>query len=475
MKILLSGATGYIGKRLIYELVKLGHEVICCVRDLERASFPELNSDKLSYLEIDFINPPDFNQLPMDFDGAYYLIHSMSQSIKYFASLETKAAENFRDYMNKSSVKHVVYLSGIVNSIKLSKHLKSRKNVEDILAGGNYNFTVLRAGIIVGAGSASFEIIRDLTEKMPIMIAPKWALTKSHPIAIRNVMAYLRNVIFDEQCYNKQYDIGGPEILTYKDMLQQYGKVRKLRRLIIPVPIMTAKFSSYFLFFATSVSFKLATNLVDSMKVEVIGSKNDLAERYGITLIPYQEAIKMAFTRIAQNGVLSSWKDTMISGRLTKDVHDFIRVPQYGIYKDSQKEPIDDVDAVMKRIWSIGGETGWYYGTWMWNIRGFLDQLSGGIGTRRGRTNLNEIHPGDALDFWRVLLADEEKHRLLLYAEMKLPGEAWLEFSITDDNKLHQVATYRPKGVFGRWYWYILMPFHFFIFKGMAKRIAHGK
>ncbi|MFC2080024.1 SDR family oxidoreductase [Bacteroidota bacterium] len=475
MKILVTGATGYIGKRLVHRLTDLGHDVICCVRDLDRISFPKSIIEKVSFLEIDFLDPIDLKKLPLDFDGAYYLIHSMSQSIRSFSSLETTAAENFREYMNASSVKHVVYLSGIVNSEKLSEHLKSRKNVEEILSAGNYNITVLRAGIIVGSGSPSFEIIRDLTEKLPVMIAPKWALTKSQPIAIRNVMDYLTNIIFDEYCYNKEYDIGGPDILTYKDMLQLYGKVRGLRRLIIPIPIMTPKFSSYWLFFVTSVSYKLASNLVDSMKVEVIGSNNKLAERFGITLIPYPEAIKMAFTRIEQNYILSSWKDSMISGSLTKDVHEFISVPHFGIYKDSQEEEIDNVDSVIERIWSIGGETGWYYATWMWNLRGFLDQLSGGIGTRRGRTNLHDIHAGDALDFWRVLLADKEKRRLLLYAEMKLPGEAWLEFSISEDNKLHQVATYRPKGVFGRWYWYMLMPFHFFIFKGMAKRVARGK
>jgi hypothetical protein len=179
----------------------------------------------------------------------------------------------------------------------------------------------------------------------------------------------------------------------------------------------------------------------------------------------------MAFTRLEQNDVVSTWKDSLISGRLNKDVHDYVQVPQFGVYRDFQEVDIVDIEGVMQKIWSIGGETGWYYATWIWNIRGFLDKLSGGIGIRRGRTNLHEIHAGDALDFWRVLLADREKQRLLLYAEMKLPGEAWLEFSIKDYT-LRQVATYRPKGVLGRWYWYMLMPFHFFIFKGMAKRIA---
>ncbi len=475
MKILLTGATGYIGKRLVHKLVEMNYEVICCVRDIERISLSKSIQERVSFIEIDFLNPPDLNTLPKDIDGAYYLIHSMSQSIKNFSGLEARSAENFRDYMNQTSVKHVVYLSGIVNSPELSKHLQSRKNVEEILTSGKYNSTVLRAGIIVGSGSASFEIIRDLTEKLPVMVAPKWALTKSQPIAIRNVMAFLSSTIFDERCFNKNYDIGGPSVLTYKDMLLQYAEVRGLKRWIIPLPFMTPKISAFWLYFVTAVSYKLAINLVESMKVEVVGKENNLAEQFGIELIPYKEAIKMAFTRLEQNHVVSTWKDSLISGRLNKELHEFIQVPQYGVYRDVQIEAIDSVEKAMDRIWSIGGETGWYYATWIWNIRGFMDRIAGGIGIRRGRTNLHEIHSGDALDFWRVLLADENNRRLLLYAEMKLPGEAWLEFSITDENKLMQVATYRPKGILGRWYWYMLMPFHFFIFRGMARRIARGR
>lgn len=472
MKVLLTGASGYIGKRLVRRLVEKNYEVICVVRDLDRISLPESIVRKVSFLEIDFLNPPDFETLPKDIDGAFYLIHSMSQSIKNFTDLEAEAARNFRDYVNMTHVKHVVYLSGIVNSEELSKHLESRKNVEEILAEGTYNYTVLRAGIIVGSGSASFEIIRDLSEKMPVMLAPKWALTKSQPIAIRNVMEFLSATIFDKSCYNKRYDIGGPDILTYKDMLLQYAEVRGLKRKIIPIPFMTSRLSAFWLFFVTAVSYKLAANLVDSMKVEVVGTANNLAEQFGIELIPYKKAIGMAFTKLEQNDVVSTWKDSLISGRLNKDVHEFVQVPKFGVYRDVQEQDIVSIDEVLDKIWSIGGETGWYYATWIWNIRGFLDKLSGGIGIRRGRTNLHEIHAGDALDFWRVLLADKEKRRLLLYAEMRLPGEAWLEFFIKDDLTLHQVATYRPKGVLGRWYWYLLMPFHFFIFKGMAKRIA---
>ena len=211
------------------------------------------------------------------------------------------------------------------------------------------------------------------------------------------------------------------------------------------------------------------------MKVEIIGKPNELAERFGIELISYEEAIKLAFSRIDQNDVLSTWKDSMISGRLNHELYEFVQVPRHGVYRSVRYEKIYDVKAVADRIWSIGGDTGWYYATWLWKIRGFMDRLSGGVGLRRGRTNLTEIHPGDSLDFWRVLLADKQRKRLLLYAEMKLPGEAWLEFSIENNNTLMQVATFRPTGIFGRIYWYMLTPIHFFIFRGMARRIARTR
>jgi uncharacterized protein YbjT (DUF2867 family) len=475
MKILLTGATGYIGKRLVYNLLEKGYEVICCVRDIQRISLPKYIIDKVTFLEIDFLSPPELKTLPGDIDGAYYLIHSMSQSLKDFDYMEAKAAENFRDYMNMTTVKHVVYLSGIANDEELSRHLNSRKNVENILMSGNYNTTVLRAGIIVGSGSASFEIIRDLVEKLPFMLAPKWVMTRTQPIAIRNVMSFLINTLFCAECYNRGYDIIGPDTMTYRDMLLTYAEVRHLRRSIIPLPIMTPRLSSYWLFFVTPVSFKLAANLVDSMKVEIIGEPNELAERFGIELISYEEAIKIAFSRIEQNDVLSTWKDSMISGRLNHELYEFVQVPRHGVFRSVRRERIYNVKAVAKRIWSIGGDTGWYYATWLWRIRGFMDRLAGGVGINRGRTNLTEIHPGDSLDFWRVLLADKDRVRLLLFAEMKLPGEAWLEFSIENNDTLIQVATFRPTGIFGRIYWYMLTPFHFFIFRGMARRIAWGR
>ena len=335
---------------------------------------------------------------------------------------------------------------------------------------------MLRAGIIVGSGSASFEIIRDLVEKLPVMVAPRWLNTRCQPIAIRNVVQYLDGVLLNAQCMGKTFDIGGPEILTYQEMLLQFASVRKLKRFIYTIPVMTPRLSSYWLYFVTATSYHLAVNLVNSMKVEVICRENEIRDLIDIRLIDYRDSIELAFARIEQNLVLSSWKDAMVSGQKYVDLGKWIEVPRYGCYQDHQKRELkQDREQVLSNIWHIGGVRGWYYASWLWGIRGFLDKLSGGVGLRRGRTNNETLHSGDALDFWRVIYASKKEQRLLLFAEMKLPGEAWLEFRIRQQqgkNYLSQTATFRPRGLRGRLYWFLLFPFHTLIFKGMCRGIV---
>ena len=474
MKILLTGANGYVGRRLLPELLSAGHEIICCVRDKNRLGLDKTTLDTITIWEVDFLEEIKLENCPTAIDVAYYLIHSMSSSTQVFDTMESKAAENFNRYMNHIEVKQVVYLSGIVNNNTLSKHLQSRKNVEDILYQGNYNLTVLRAGIIVGSGSSSFEIIRDLCEKLPVMITPKWVLTKTQPIAIRDVIQFLMGVLLREDCFNDSFDIGGPNVLTYKQMMQLYAKTRGFKNWIYTVPIMTPKLSSYWLYFVTSTSYKLAMNLVDSMKMEVICKDNRLQKILGLKPISYTEAIKLAFIKIEQNLVISSWKDSLVSGRFQHNLSEFVQVPTFGCLKDEKKIKIHNPEKVLDNIWTIGGLKGWYYGNWMWQARGFMDKLFGGVGLRRGRTHPTHLDNGDSLDFWRVLLANKDEKRLLLFAEMRLPGEAWLEFRIDEENNLHQIATFRPKGLWGRLYWYSLVPFHFFIFGGMIRNIGKG-
>lgn len=471
MKILLTGVTGYIAQRLLPVLLDNGHQVVCCVRDKSRFTNNYL-SNNISVVEVDFLLADTLQNIPTDIDVAYYLIHSMSTLSGDFEEMEQICAENFKTRIQETNAQQVIYLSGIVNDSTLSKHLSSRKNVETILSSDKYALTTLRAGIIVGSGSASFEIIRDLVEKLPIMITPRWLQTRCQPIAIRNVVEILTGIIGKKETYNNSYDIGGPDILTYKEMLLSFAAIRGLKRHIYVVPVMTPKISSYWLYFVTSTSYALATNLVSSMKIEVICQPNNLVSLLDIHLIDYKTSIQLAFDKIEQHQVLSSWKDAQTSNIFKQGISHYIEVPINGCFKDVRKRKIDNANDSLSKIWGIGGKTGWYYGNWLWEMRGFVDQLFGGVGMRRGRKSDVNISTGDALDFWRVLVANKEERRLLLYAEMKLPGEAWLEFKIDEQNILTQTATFRPLGVLGRLYWYAVLPFHGFIFKGMINNIA---
>ncbi len=474
MKILLTGATGYIGKRLLPVLVEAGHEVVCCVRDVRRFNPPRSIRHKISVIEIDLLNKESLQIIPKDIDGAYYLVHSMSSSNNY-ETLEKSSAVNFRNALGKTNIKQVIYLSGIVNESELSKHLSSRKDVEIELSKGAYGLTTLRAGIIIGSGSASFEIIRDLVEKLPIMVTPKWLKTKCQPIGVVDVIAFLSKSLFNPETYNQNFDIGGPDVLSYKQMLLGFAKCRNLKRTIFVVPVMTPRLSSYWLYFVTSTSYKLAVSLVNSMKVEVVCRDNKINSILEIEPHSYEEALKKAFNKIENNGIISSWKDSYSSSGISFDITDFIQVPTFGCFIDHRKSKMSDRKLCLNKIWSIGGETGWYYANWLWKLRGVLDKIAGGVGLRRGRTNLTSINAGDAVDFWRVLYANKNEGRLLLFAEMKLPGEAWLEFKIVGD-QLEQTATFRPLGLWGRLYWFSVLPFHGIIFRGILKKLTkHNK
>jgi uncharacterized protein YbjT (DUF2867 family) len=473
MKILLTGANGYIGQRLLPVLLEQGHTVYCCVRNRKR--FEGQAHENVRIIEIDFLNPPEGMHLPADLDVAFFLIHAMS-SKGDFASKEAKTAENFGHLVQATACRQIIYLSGIVNEDELSEHLSSRFEVEKILRSGKVPLTVLRAGIIVGSGSASFEIIRDLVEKLPLMIAPKWLDTLCQPISIRNVIQFLSGVMLKEKTFHQDFDIGGPDVLSYKQMLLQFAEVRRLKRFVFTVPVMTPRLSSYWLYFITSTSYPLAVNLVDSMKINVVCRPNNLAKELGIELLTYRQAVAFAFRRIEQNVVLSSWKDAFSTFDTNPRLMEYVEVPKFGCFTDEKRRRInaEQVPAVLDRIWRIGGDTGWYYGNFLWKIRGLIDKAVGGVGLRRGRTHPDRIAPGDSLDFWRVLIADRPNKRLLLFAEMKLPGEAWLEFKITPNGKdweLWQTATFRPRGVWGRLYWFSVLPFHYFIFNGMIDRL----
>ncbi len=479
MKILLTGSTGYIGRRLLPVLVAAGHQVVCLVRDQRRFDWEDFTEDFLHHITViegDLNQANDLPSLPDDIDAAYYLVHSMSSSNPDFTTLESESAKNFVALVNLTRAKQIIYLSGIVNDEDLSDHLLSRKNVEDILATAKAPLTVLRAAIIIGSGSASFEIIRDLVEKLPVMIAPKWLKTRCQPIGIRNVIEYLHGVLHKPETYNQIFDIGGTEILTYNQMLYGFARMRGLKRWIITVPVLTPKLSSLWLVFVTSTTYSLARSLVNSMKNEVICQDLRIRTIVPTRLLSYEEALELAFDKISQKNVVSSWKDSISLSTMDKHFLNNTFVPEHGVFTDHRKiEFTNDRAQVVENIWSIGGNRGWYFGNWMWRIRGLMDKMVGGVGLRRGRRSDTDLKAGDALDFWRVLVADKPNGRLLLYAEMKLPGEAWLEFKVKqsgDKHVLMQTATYRPLGLWGRLYWYSVLPFHGLIFPKMAQRIV---
>lgn len=475
MKILLTGATGYIGKRLLIQLLTDGHHVICSVRDRKRfdTSLYCNFHHKISVMENDYRIAETMSELDEDIDVAFYLIHSMSAN-EDFSKAEKMSAQNFSRKLEETNCKQLIYLTGIVNEENLSKHLQSRKDVEEELRSSKYALTVLRAGIIIGSGSASFEIIRDLVEKLPVMVAPKWLKTKCQPIAIRNVIQFLMGVMLKPFTYNKHYDIAGPDVLSYKQMLLIFAEERKLKRTIISVPVLSPKLSSYWLYFITSTSYTLAKNLVDSMTINVIAEKNDLAEKLNIKLLDYRTSLQLSFDKIEQNDVLSTWYDSFGSYRYAETVWNFLEVPSKGVFKDRREKAVKNEKYTLDKIFGIGGKNGWYYANFLWSIRGFIDKLFGGVGLKRGRKNSKNVKPGDSLDFWRVLYANKEEKRLLLFAEMKMPGEAWLDFRMKK-GKLIQEATFRPVGLLGRLYWYAVLPFHGYLFKGMLDKLTDDR
>ncbi len=470
MRLLLTGATGYIGKRLLPGLVAQGHHVICCTRDRERFHVPIAFQDHITVVEVDFLDRASLAGIPADIDAAYYLMHSMASSTD-FQKAELRSATNFREALSTIKAKQVIYLTGIVNEDELSEHLASRKAVEEELKRGSYHLTSLRAGIIIGSGSASFEIIRDLVEKLPVMIAPVWLRTRCQPIAIRDVIAFLTKSLGNPATYDRNFDIGGPGIYTYKQMLLGYAKVRGLKRWIGIVPVMTPRLSSYWLYFVTSTSYRLAASLVDSMKVEVVCRNTDLNGILGVEPIDYPTALQATLQKIEGNEVLSGWKDSFTSSAFTAHLSEFLQVPTFGCFVDQRSRKMAFPERTRERIWRIGGRTGWYASNGLWRVRGFMDKLVGGVGLNRGRTHPHVLMAGDSVDFWRVLYANKEEGRLLLFAEMKLPGEAWLEFKM-DGEVLQQTATFRPKGLWGRIYWYAVLPLHGRVFKGMLAKLT---
>lgn len=477
-KILVTGGNGFVGKRLIIYLLNQGHEVYALCRIKGAKVFPD-EKVNLHYLWGDLRNPETLKSIPESIEAAYYLVHSMTEIVGNLVDAEMEVARQFIEGVRHTQIKQIIYLGGIINDeSKLSAHLKSRLLVERALIESGIPVTVLRASIIIGAGSASFEIIRDLCEKLPVMVAPKWVDSLCQPIAIRDVLFYLSSVLLNDKCYNKIFDIGGSEVLSFKQLMLGYAKFRDLKRWIINVPVLTPRLSSYWLVLITSVSYSLCSYLVESMKSSSVVKLKGISAIIPHECLTYLESLEVAFQVITNNQVISSWMDSWEIAGNNPNIEDYAHVPTQGCLQDQKIIKIKgSKEDALERVWRIGGATGYYGLDWAWYLRGLMDKLIGGVGLNRGRRHPSEIHAGDSIDFWRVIRADKENGDLILFAGMKVPGEAWLRFKFEDEKNgcyLVQTATFRPKGIMGRLYWYALVPFHYFIFGKMAKALAEG-
>ena len=465
MKILLTGSTGYIGRRLKQKLLEDKNiKLKLLVRN--KKSVCELEK-KVEIIEGDTFNKDALKIALQDVDTAYYLIHSLSN--ENYKDLDKISAQNFLDVAVECGVKRIIYLGGLgVKNDDTSEHLLSRIETGEILSSNKNVQTIwFRAGVIIGSGSASFEIIRNLTEKLPVMTTPKWVNTIAQPIAIDDVLSYLQEAINLETKENLIVDIGS-KALSYKEMIIGTANALGLKRVIIPLPFMSINISSYWLNLFTPVPFSVAKALIEGLKSEVT-IQNDHAKKYfpQIQPISYEDSVRNAIKEIEENQVISRWNDTA-NGVWEKNSSNEI---SQALYMDRKEADISHIQAqkVYQAFTSIGGENGWFAFDFLWELRGFIDKMIGGVGLKRGRRSQCDLRISDCLDFWKVVDL-KENERLLLYAQMKLPGEAWLEFKIKD-NKLIQSAYFYPKGVFGRLYWYSLVPLHYFIFKNMINSI----
>ena len=437
---------------------------------------PETLSDKVSdgteVVRGDVLDPQSLDAVLEGVDTAFYLVHSMGSKHDFEAE-DRQASQNFTDAAARAGVKRIIYLGGLGNRDKdLSKHLRSRQETGDVLRSSGVEVVELRASIVIGSGSLSFEMIRALVERLPVMICPKWVRVLAQPIAIEDVLAYLAESVELPESDSRIYEIGGPDQVSYGQIMHEYARQRGLHRLMIPVPLLTPYLSSLWLGLVTPLYARVGRKLVESLRNPTLVSSNLASTAFSVKPRSLREAIARALVNEDQEFAETRWSDALSSSGYTKSWGG-VRFGSRLVDSRTAESGVS-ADSAFAVIQRIGGETGWYYGNWLWRLRGFLDLLVGGVGVRRGRPDPVNIHVGDALDFWRVE-AFEPGHLLRLRAEMKVPGRAWLEFEVNQTDKgssVRQTAIFDPVGLFGLVYWYALYPLHEFVFAGMLRNVV---
>jgi len=470
-RVAIAGVTGYIGGRLAPRLLEHGYTIRCLVRSPAKLQNRSWVTDP--NVQIRLADLADETSLTRDLKGceaAYYLVHSMMSAGSDYAEHDHQLALTFARAARNAGVKRIIYLGGLGETgPDLSEHLSSRREVEEALASTGVAVTVLRAAMIIGSGSASFEILRYLVERLPVMVTPKWVSTPCQPIAVRNVIGYLVGVLAVPETAGGVFDIGGPDVFCYRDIMRIMAEELGLRRrLIIPVPVLTPRLSSYWIQLITPLSNTIASPLAEGLKNPVVCRDSRIASLIPQELLGVREAIHAALNKMAEHNVETSWS---MAGPIPGD-------PDWAggtVFRDVRQITVEaPAWAVFRSVCRVGGGNGWYAADILWKIRGWIDQLVGGPGLRRGRRDSEVVGYGEALDFWRVV-GFERDRRLALRAEMKLPGEALLEFRIEALNDrqcvLHQSALFRPRGLFGLAYWYSVLPFHAIVFRGMLRGI----
>jgi uncharacterized protein YbjT (DUF2867 family) len=478
--VLVTGATGYVGGRLIPALLERGHRVRAMGRSLEKlACRPWAQHPQIELVAGDVLDRQSLENACRGCWAAYYLVHSMIAQKKKFAEADRRAAHNMADAASAAGLERMIYLGGLAEAkgTPLSKHLQSRIEVADILQSGPVPATDLRAPMILGSGSASFEILRYLVEHLPVMITPRWVFSHNQPIAIRNVINYLVGCLDHDETIGETYDIGGPDVITYRELLDIYAQEAHLpKRWIIPVPVLTPTLSAYWIQLISPVPASIALPLTEGLTSAAICTENRIQSIIPQTLLSCREAIRLALERIKLEQVDSCWTD---AGEILTPEWAHCGDAEWAggtIMRCGYRIKIDaSPDKVWAPIGKIGGRNSYYFAQPLWRLRGWIDRISGGPGLGRGRPNSSGLSVGDAIDFWRVLEV-VPPYRLMLLSEMKTPGEALLEFEISslgpNRSELKMISRFLPKGLSGVVYWYVLYPFHQWVFSGMLKSIA---